>query len=308
MSRIVWPNGKAFAFTVFDDTDGARLNNIRPIYNLLADCGMRTTKSAWPLCGSENSALAGDTCDNDEYVAWLQELQREGFEIGYHMASWDSSVREKTEKALDRFAELFGPPKSMAGHSQNRENLYWGEDRLTGMRKFLYKVATGFRYSGRFTGHVDDSSYFWGDFAKERATYCRNFVYPGINTLKCCPIMPYKDPLRPRVNYWFASSEGANAEQFINCISGEAQDQLEQEGGACIMYTHFASGFCDNGLVSKRFASLIRRLSGKNGWFVPVGTLLDFLRETNGDHVITNAERCRLEWKWMWHKSRFGRS
>jgi hypothetical protein len=39
-----------------------------------------------------------------------------------------------------------------------------------------------------------------------------------------------------------------------------------------------------------------------NGWFVPVRTLLDFLVQVKGRHIITTAERSYLERKWLWHK------
>jgi hypothetical protein len=93
---------------------------------------------------------------------------------------------------------------------------------------------------------------------------------------------------------------------FSRCISEENQDRLEQEGGACIMYTHFAVGFVEHGQIDSRFSSLIKRLSRKKGWFVPVSTLLDYLLNTNGRHVITDRERKRLERRWLWHKLRVG--
>jgi len=68
------------------------------------------------------------------------------------------------------------------------------------------------------------------------------------------------------------------------------------------MYTHFANGFYLDGRLDKRFESLIKRLAKKNGWFVPVSTLLDYLRERNGDYVITNSQRRALERKWLLHK------
>ena len=50
----------------------------------------------------------------------------------------------------------------------------------------------------------------------------------------------------------------------------------------------------------------MRRLSGKNGWFVPVSTLLDFLLEAKGPHEITDSERSALERRWLAHKIRLG--
>ena len=74
------------------------------------------------------------------------------------------------------------------------------------------------------------------------------------------------------------------------------------------MYTHFGAGFVVDGRIDPRFELLMRRLSGKNGWFVPVSTLLDHLVEAKGRHVITAAERRTLERRWLAHKLRVGRS
>ena len=74
--------------------------------------------------------------------------------------------------------------------------------------------------------------------------------------------MPYHDPERPFVNAWFASSEGANVQTYNACLIEAAQDHLEVNGGACIMYTHFASGFWRDGAIDARFRELI----GPVGW------------------------------------------
>ena len=183
-----------------------------------------------------------------------------------------------------------------------KEGIYWGNYRLSGLRELMYNLLTRYRNKGCFRGHIPGDEYFWGDVCKERIKYVRNFVYIGINTLNACSIMPYHDPQRPYVNYWFASSEGANVESFSDCITERNQDRLEKEGGACIMYTHFASGFQEGTRVNPRFESLMERLSKKNGWFVPVSTLLDYLLQKNGHHDITGRERRRLERKWLLHK------
>jgi hypothetical protein len=46
----------------------------------------------------------------------------------------------------------------------------------------------------------------------------------------------------------------------------------------------------------------MERLARKNGWFVPVSTLLDYLLELNGGHVISEEERGRLERAWLSRK------
>ena len=114
--------------------------------------------------------------------------------------------------------------------------------------------------------------------------------------------MPYQDPEKPYVNYWFASSEGHNAKIFNKCLSNKNQDRLEEEGGACIMYTHFADGFCQNGKLSEQFKIQMKRLSEKNGWFVPLFTLLEFLKKENKTQIISTSQRRALEWKWLFDK------
>jgi hypothetical protein len=87
-------------------------------------------------------------------------------------------------------------------------------------------------------------------------------------------------------------------------LSETNQDRLEESGGACIMYTHFGHGFVDedSGVMSPRFIELMRRLSAKGGWFVPVSTLLDYLRTQRGVTELATPERRRLEQRWLWEK------
>ncbi len=305
---MVWPDNKTFAFTVFDDTDSQTLETGRAVYRFLADLGFRTTKSVWPVRGTGIPSDNGATCDDDDYREWVQSLQRQGFEIGYHMTTSHTSTREQTLRGLDQFARHFGSfPVTMANHYYTDENLYWGDARLTGANRLLYNLVTRYRNHNKYFGHVPSHPYFWGDLSRERIKYVRNFTYPEIDTLAVCPSMPYHDPLRPLVNYWFAAADGANASRFVDTVSEDNQDRLESAGGACIMYTHFGLGFWEKGRLDGRFRTVMERLSRKNGWFVPVATLLDYLLAQKGDSaVITSGERCRLERKWLWHKIRSG--
>jgi hypothetical protein len=308
-NRVTWPDGKAFAFTIFDDTDYATMDNVPEVYAFLADLGFRTTKTVWPV-ESEGAALCrGATCEDEVYLEWVRGLQARGFEIAWHMASYSGSSRGQTIQALDRFKHLFGSyPRSMANHSGCVENIYWGDARLSGLNRLSYDVLTAMKFHQRYKGHVEGSEYFWGDVCKERIEYVRNFVFGDINTLKAVPFMPYHDPHRPFVNQWFAASEGPEFRSFIECIKEAEQDRLEEEGGACIMYTHLACGFYRDGEIDTRFRQVMERLSRRNGWFVPVSGLLDYLRKINGEHVITDDERTRLERRWLKHKLMVGRS
>lgn len=308
--QLEWPNGKSFAFTIFDDTDNQTVDNAKPVYDFLHNLGLRTTKSVWPVRGPKIPLISGGTCEEPEYLAWALELQRKGFEIGLHNVTYHTSLREETRCGIEKFEQLFGDnPHSYANHSGNEESIYWGSARLTtGMYRLIYNALLRFKTHGLFQGHIESSPLFWGDICKERVKYVRNFVFGDINTLNACPYMPYQDPVRPYVNYWFASSEGSNVESFTETISEANQDRLDTEHGACIMYTHLASGFFSDGRLHPRFRSLMERLSRKNGWFVPVTTLLDHLMKAKGFHEITSWERRELELRWLLHKLRVGKT
>ena len=244
VQKFRWPDGKDFAFTVFDDTDLGTTENLKPVYDLLDECGIHTTKSVWPVKGPKEPRIGGSTCEDPDYLEWLYDLKNQGFEIGYHNNTYHSSLRAETEKGLDKFRELFGEyPRSMANHADCEEGIYWGNFRLSGMNEFIYNLLLRFRNNGHFRGHIKDDKYFWGDLCRDKIKYVRNFVYGDINTLKACPEMPYHDPDRPYVNQWYASSEGRTVKEYNRCISEQNVDRLQAEGGACIMYTHFARGF-----------------------------------------------------------------
>jgi len=307
--RVAWPDGKDFAFTVFDDTDNATVENVGPVYALLRDLGLRTTKSVWPVSGDGTPSIGGLTCDDPVYRAWTLGLQAEGFEIGYHGASNVTASRPLVAQALERFRDLYGHyPTAMANHSGCEESIYWGPDRVSGIHRAAYNIITRNSRRGGFRGHIDGDPLFWGDLCREKVRYVRNFTYTDIDTLSACPTMPYHDPARPYVNRWFASSEGQTVRAFTAQIAEERQDQLEQRGGACIMYTHFASGFVRDGVVDARFARLMERLARKNGWYVPVSALLDFLAARRDDPDITAGQRRRLERRWLLSKARVGYS
>ena len=306
-SAPTWPDGKRFAFTVFDDPDAQTLETGTPVYDLLRDLGFRTTTSVWLIRGQGRPSDRGQTCAEPRYRAWVEGLQRDGFEIAYHNATFHTSSREETRRGLETFRLYFGAyPSSMANHFACEEGIYFGDHRLTGVRRAIYNVITRGRNRGRFRGHVVGDPYFWGDLCRERITYVRNFVFGEINTLAACPYLPYHDPARPWVNYWFASSEGNTWPSFERMLSEANQDRLDEQGGACIMYTHFGHGYVEGGRLRRRFVALMERLAAKNGWLVPVATLLDHLRARRPDPALTEAQRIELEWRWLRHKVRYG--
>jgi hypothetical protein len=302
-----WPEGKAFAFTVFDDPDAQSHEAAERVYGFLHDHGFLTTKAVWPIRGSGTPSDDGATCADAVHREFLVGLQERGFEIAFHGAAAHTSRREETIRGLEAFREYFGAdPRSYANHFFNRESMYWGPERLTGAARLAYRALTRGANDNCSFGHVEGHPLFWGDLCQRHIRYVRNFVFADLNVLNCCPYMPYRDEDRPYVNAWFSGAEGAEAPAFLERIAEEAQDRLEEQEGLAIVYTHFGKGFVREGKLDDRFRGLMKRLAQKNGWFVPVWRVLDHLRERRGERTITRAERRALEWRWLAHKARYG--
>jgi len=235
--RIEWPEGKKFAFTIFDDPDSQTLEAGREVYALLGDLGFRTTKAVWPSGPTRTPSDHGVTCADPACAAWLRDLQAQGFELAFHNATSHTSSREETLRGLDRFRELFGAdPRSFAQHYFCAEGLYWGDQRVTGANRLLYNLLTRGRNFHKFHGDQEGHPLFWADLCHERIQYVRNFVFADIDTLRACPEMPYHDPRRPSVNYWFAASEGAQRPSFVERIGEANQDRLVEQGHGIVVY------------------------------------------------------------------------
>lgn len=306
----VFPNNKRFAFTVFDDTDCSTVDNTAPVYRLLSDLSIRTTKSVWPLAGICGARIGGSSLQDKPYLEFVRRLQEEGFEIGLHNVRNHDATRDLIERGFEQFRVLLGQyPRTHCNHSMNRDNLYWGARRLeTPWIRLAYSAATRFSRRGCFVGHVEESPCFWGDICKERISYVRNFTFDEINLDRINPSMPYHDRRKPYVNFWFSSSEGGTVKSFCKMLREANQDRLEAEGGVCIIYAHFAKGFCEDGVLNPEFERLMRRLAKMEGWFVPVTALLDHLRKKRGNSVIPDEELALMERRWFLTKLRAGRS
>lgn len=305
---IQWPEGKQFAFTIFDDPDGQSLETSALVYSFLKDLGFRTTKSLWSIGAKREPNSGGETCANRQYLTHASRLAEDGFELAWHNATLHTSTRQETALGLEQFRSNFGRyPISMANH-YNGEAVYWGPARVTGSRRAAYLLLTRCKSANQHFGHVEGHPYFWGDLCKEKIRYCRNFVFASLNTLAACPWMPYHDQDRPWVNRWFASTEGANCHAYSRAICEINQDRLEAEGGACILYTHFGHGFVSEGKLNGTFVRLMKRLSQKSGWFVPAHVILDHLAATQGVCELNAGIRRTLEWRWLREKTLRGTS
>ena len=78
--KIIWPNNKKFAFTIFDDTDRSNLEDSRLIYNCLDDLGFKTTRSVWINKSNYKNDTEGVTCDNKYYLEWLLKIKEKGLD------------------------------------------------------------------------------------------------------------------------------------------------------------------------------------------------------------------------------------
>jgi len=307
--QIKFPNNKQFAFSIFDDTDGATVENVKPIYDLLAKLKIYTTKSIWVLPTNKPKTCVnyGQTLSNPVYRDFILELRNKGFEIGFHGPRDGHSKRSEIIAATEEFKKIISYyPRTYVNHLDNKENIYWGADRLTSpLLKILYKIAT-IRRKQIFTGNLPFSENFWGDICKDKIKYVRNFVFPGINTLSYNPSMPYHDPKKSYVNFWFSSSDGHDVNTFNKLLVRKNIDKLEKENGVCIVYTHFANGFIKNNEVNQETKRLLVYLSEKNGWFVPISTLLDFLKNQRKEKNISKRELKKMDYKWFFFKTIHG--
>jgi hypothetical protein len=73
--KIQWPDGKSFAFTVFDDPDRDVMHNTKPVYDFLRNLGFRTTKGVWMFDAEDHSGPTGLSCENRQYLDWILELK-----------------------------------------------------------------------------------------------------------------------------------------------------------------------------------------------------------------------------------------
>jgi hypothetical protein len=300
-ASFAFPAGKRFAFTVMDDTDVATVENVAPVYELLERLGMRVTKTVWPMgCpeGSRNYS-SSQTLEDPEYQDFVVTLPKRGFEVAFHGATMESSTRERTVAGLERFRSVFGAyPRVHANHALNVENLYWGSARVDQpvLRRLVARLHDTTPHY--YQGHVQGSPYWWGDLCARHIQYVRNLTFGDINVLRVNPSMPYRDPSRPLVAWWFSASDAEDAEAFCRLISPARQDRLEREGGVCLVATHFGKGFAKDGRVVDEVRERLEMLAGRPGWFPTVGELLDWMRARRAHDALPRREWRRMQWIW----------
>lgn len=308
MTKPTFPGGAKFAFTIFDDADNATVANCAPVYRILAKHGIFTTKSVWVYPPRGN--FGGECLLDQAYLDWVLALQEQGFEIGLHNVGDGDFSRREILDGLEIFRDKIGSyPLTHTNHVSNADSIYWEDRRFEWPFNLLYRIAYRRRHGPLGVQPGDDpaSPNFWGDAFKKHVRYIRNLTFNDIDTLKCDPRMPYYVRSKEQFsNQWFSSSDGQTVEEMRALLSEANIDALEASGGACIVYTHFASGFVDaQGHVDPEFAERIAYLASKRGWFVPVATLLDHL----GEHGSTRdpGYAYRLSRNLWWAIDRLGK-
>ena len=299
--KLEYPSGAEFAFTILDDTDDTTVANGRPVYDLLRELGMRTTKTVWAFdTPPENRGpfFAGETLSSPEYLEWVHELAASGFEIAFHNATMGSSVRQDTIRALDFIEDEFGSPVRMhCNHGQNRENLHWGIDRYSSyILKNSLNFLAKFREYPDFEGNKPESPYFWSDVADKRLSYIRAFAFRRLNGMQIPPGRPYRDPAKKMAPIFFNTADAPDIKSFNKLVNPASIDRLCKQNGWAIISTHLGKGFYWKNRLDPDFIKSMKYLSSLSGWFVPASQLLDFIQTNTGVKKLSSIERSWMEY------------
>ncbi len=302
---MLFPGNKRFAFSIVDDTDDSTVHNVKPVYEKLREYGFRTTKTVWPLDCPEGSRIffAAETLEDRGYLDFVHDLADDGFELAFHGATMESSRRERTRRAIEFLKAEFGNyPRLFCNHGQNRENLYWGYKRFqtTLLREWFRLVRR--EPPDYYSGEIEESEYFWGDLSREYIQYVRNFTFQRLNMLEVNPEMPYRIPGTKYINHWFSTTDAPDAHAFNRILSYRSIDNLEQDGGVCIVSTHLGKGFAKEGKLNSDTDNILKYLAKKPGWFAPVSDILDYLLRNRGNVNLGYLQRLRLEFSFVMDK------
>jgi len=289
MKKMSLPSGKKFVFTIIDDTDDATLENI-----------FRTTKTVWVYPPRDKESF-GHSLMDEGYREFVCDIYRKGFEIGLHNVGSGEYFREEILKGLEEFRSIVGEyPRIQINHAYNPDSIYGGYKRFSFPFDELIKMLHPI-YANNYKGEVKDSPYFWGDKHKQVIKYSRNYETDRLNTFSFNPYMPYVDKRKSEYsNHWFSSTFAPNQWMFNRIVTRSSIDKLERDGGVCILNTHLGY-YMKNGSIDSGFVERIKYLSKKRtGWFVPVSTVLDHMRNTRDmDVSIPLLTRYRMELSYL---------
>jgi hypothetical protein len=295
-----YPSGADFAFKILDDTDDTTVTNGRPVYDLLKELGLRTTKTVWAFdtdIDNRGPYFAGETLSSPEYLKWVHELANDNFEIAFHNATMGTAVRADTIKALDIIKTEFGQPVRLhCNHGQNLENLHWGVDRYSSyIIKKTQNLLTRFQSYPVFEGNKPDSPYYWSDIADKQIDYMRAFAFRQLNCANIAPGRPYINPTKQKYTQFFNTADASDIQAYNQLVNRTSIDKLREQRGWTIISTHLGKGFYQGGQLDAEFKKNMEYLASLPGWFVPASQLLDFLKKESGEAEISAIDRFRLE-------------
>ena len=297
---LLYPNGAEFAFSILDDTDDTTVSNGKPIYDLLEQLGLRTTKTVWSFDSPKEEQgpyFAGQTLEAEDYREWCQHLSQAGFEIAFHNARMSSSKRNDTIDALNLIESLFRKPVRLhCNHGQNRENLYWGDKRYQStIFRVIFALLPGLTRSERYEGDSISSPYYWADIAAERLSYMRMLAFNSLDCNCLSPKGPYRDSRKVPSPIFFNTADAPDVHAFNALVNKQSLDQLQRTRGWAIVSTHFGKGFYKDGKINEEFVQTIKDLGNRPGWYVPVSELLDYLVAEIGVRQIGSVKRFCME-------------
>lgn len=293
---INWPNGKKAAFSIIDDTDDAKLPEIRDVYELVAAHGLRTTKTVWVYPVRDKHLFTGDSLlGNPEYLSFIRWLAQRGFEVGLHNVGSGAFTRTEIREGLAHYKRLLGSyPKIHVNHSYNKDNIYGGEKRFTfPLRQIMKRMYPD--YSG-FEGDVEGSPFFWGDLHKELIEYSRSFELDGLNLLRYTKF-PYRDPMYSQYcNLFYPSVFCSNQDLFNHHVTEKSIARLISDGGCSIIYTHLGY-YSERGEIDRGFRDRLKLLEKYSDdlWLAPVSEILDHMISQLGVQHLGPMQRFLLE-------------
>lgn len=290
------PYSYKFAFTITDDPDNGWFEQKKVVFDFLDSLDLKISIGVWMYKNFTGSADddpfdQGIALDNNEYLEYIKTKKENGHTLFLHTITGGNDNSNVIRKGFEDYNKIFGEyPNHWINHFSNYDNIYWGEKRINWpLLRLVYKLFK----KKKFYGDNENSQYYWGDLCKKHITFVRSFGTNNINTQKANPSMPYHDPNKESVKYWYGCSDGYDCNKFNDILSEENVNQLINENGICILYTHFASAFVDtnNKLnpVSKQRLRYISQQEG--GWFVPPETILNRLINLRKIEIVKKKDR-----------------
>jgi hypothetical protein len=283
----LYPDGRAFAFTLVHDADSAYSRRLAPLFGAFDRFGFRITVTvftfwaAWAGNGKIWSKWRAPGDKDLEFFApkavpltertereFYQGLAAIGHEIGMHSPSETSDTREDLIRAFEYFKEIFGRyPTVYVEHSSNSNkeaqcnegsrpgSVYYNTDLLNRYGSWVWVDGEGGLADQRhdqFYDAIAANGSPFNRFAAERYGVRKAFT---------------------RTGKW----KQATGDGFLDWYSEENIDALEKHEGMALVYTHLDEKWLDRETRAIRgdIEDRLRYMASKDGWFAPAGAILD---------------------------------